>query len=513
MTNDDFFQQGVAAINVGDIEEAVHCFQQAVEKKPKDAETVACLGQSLIWQGKQLQGITLLRQAGQLLLKKAKKIRSIDDLVALTEQLQSCDDFQGSIKLIQQAIQIKKTDARAFQLLAQAFSRLNQNEKALAAAKQAIKRVPDNTLLKILLANLEARAGNKDKAKFLLEKVLAVANLSPESAHRAHKELALLLDRLGEFSQAFSHLQLAAKQSKQITDVQQQDVNLMPNLLADYQKNISFDLLNRWSENEFQQERAAPIFIIGFLRSGTTLVQEVLAAHSKVFVADETEFIATLQAELKRITGSNGSIAEQLATLDSGIIKQLRRFYWKKVEDYYGSPKKNTLFVDKTTMNTINIALINCIFPDAKVVFVLRDPRDVCLSCFMQQMRLTPVTVHLSTWEDTVDFYVQVMNWWLAIRQKITVDCFQLRYEQTVTDFENTFKDLFKYLDLSWEADVAEFHRLAAKKFVASPSYHQVSQPLYTTSLNRWRNYSNEFKVIENKLRPLLEAFEYEPSV
>lgn len=507
---DNYFQQGVAAISTGNVNEAVRCFQQAVQKKPKDAETIACLGQSLIWQGKQEQGAALLRQAGRLLAKKAKKTRCIENLIALGEQLQDCHDYQGSVKLIQQAIQIKKTDARAFQLLAQGFSRLNQNDQALAAARQARKLVPDNTSIKILLAELLARVGNKNKAKSLLEMVLHSPGLKSEQAYKVHKELAVVLDKQGEFSRAFSHLQWAAELSTELDEVNQQDLDLIPGLLTDYQKQFTSDLLSRWSVDEFQQERSAPVFLIGFLRSGTTLVQEVLAAHPNVFVADETEFIASMQAELCRITGSNETIPEQLRIIDSDIVKQLRQFYWQKVDDYYGESKENFLFVDKTTMNTINLGLINCIFPDSKVIFVLRDPRDICLSCFMQQMRLTAVTVHLSTWEGTINFYTQTMNFWLAIKNILIVDYFELRYEDAVTDFEATFKELFEYLELTWEPSVVRFHRQAAEKIISSPSYHQVSKPLYTSSLNRWHHYKDEFSAIEDKLTPLVQAFLYD---
>lgn len=504
---DRFFNLGLAAIHSGNIPEGVRYFEQAVQINPKDAETVACLGQSLFWLGRRNEGVAYLRQAGRLLVTKAKKSGKIDEIIALTEQLQSCDDFEGSIKLIQQAIQVNNRDARAFQLLAQASSRLNQNDQALTAVQLALKRMPDSPTLHILQAGLESRVGKSSKAKRRLESVLKVSEkLQPEEAFRAHKELAAVLDKLGEFDTVFEHLHAAADLSKVLPDMQSQDSLLVPDLLKTYQAEFDFELLNRF---EFESERSPPVFLMGFLRSGTTLVQEVLAAHPDVFVADETEFVAAMRGELSRIVGNARTVPEQLRNIDIDGIKQLRRFYWRQVDERFGSATGKSLLVDKTTLNTIDLGLINCVFPDAKVLFVVRDPRDVCLSCFMQTMTPTPVTVHLSSWQGTVEFYARVMQWWLYIKPQMAMTCFEFRYEDAVAEFESTFRGVFEYLKLLWVPEVAEFHLNAANKFIASPSYHQVALPLYDSSLGRWRNYPDEFSEVEDTLHFYVNYFGY----
>jgi hypothetical protein len=160
-------------------------------------------------------------------------------------------------------------------------------------------------------------------------------------------------------------------------------------------------------------------------------------------------------------------------------------------------------------MNTVDLGLINCVFPDARVVFVMRDPRDVCLSCFMQLMVPTPTTVQLLTWEGTATFYAQVMTWWLYIKNQTTLRLMEFRYEDVVADFEGTFRPVFAFLGLSWDAAVVDFHTHAAQKFVASPSRTQVTQPLYASSVGRWRNFQSEFATVMPSLSPFIEEFGY----
>jgi len=160
-------------------------------------------------------------------------------------------------------------------------------------------------------------------------------------------------------------------------------------------------------------------------------------------------------------------------------------------------------------MNTFELGLINCVFPKAKVIFVMRDPRDVCISCFMQIMTPTAATVHLFNWKNTINLYAQTMSWWMHIREQMDLEYIEFRYEDAITDFENTFRNIFNFLDLEWTAEAHNFHKHAANKFIASPSFNQVSQPLYSSSLVRWKQYSSEFEPVIKQLQPFIDAFNY----
>ena len=508
MTN--FMQRGHIAIQSNNIAEAADWYAKAVAENPGDGQAKACLGQSLCWLGRRADGIDMLRMAGQHLLKKARKRKDAGEVAQLIQQLQFWDDYAGSIDLARQAIAINNKDTQCHYLLALGCSRLNQTKIALASGRQALKLEPDNAAVHILLASLEASEGQQDTARRRLEKTLQ-SSATPEQQFRAHKELAKILDKTGHYDQVFRHLHAAAGLSTLIPEFNKLNVAFVPSMLKAFANDCTRDMFNRWPATAFASERPAPIFLIGFLRSGTTLTQEVLGAHSEVFVADEPNLIAGLHEELNRLSGRVGSTPQQLRTLDLAGAMHLRNYYWTKVRERYGDRFDRRVLLDKTTMNTINLGLINCIFPDARVVFVMRDPRDVCLSCFMQIMSPTPSTVHLNSWEGTARFYALVTDWWMQVKQHMTLDFIEFRYEDAVTRFEPVFREIFDFVGLPWEPAVAGFHHRAAKKFISSPSFNQVAQPLYASSVGRWRHYAGEFESVTETLQPYVSAFGYDP--
>ncbi len=505
----DYLSRGQAAIQARNTEEAIKWFEFAVKEDPKDAQSLACLGQAQCWHGRIKDGLTYLRLAGRFLEKKAKKKRDTKELVMLAEQLQFWNDYEGSLDLLKSTVQIKPNEVRGFQLLSLAYSRLNQGRDALTAGKRALKLAPENMVLNILLATLEAAEGRVDSAKIRLEKVLR-ASFSAEEKYRAHKELATLLDKEGLYDQVFEHLHVAAGFAKRLPEINKQNKLLVPNMLEANKAGFDRELLGRWSVEEFKQELPAPVFLMGFMRSGTTLSQEVIGTHGDIIVADEPDLIVAMRNELNRISEYQGTTPEQLKALDLSAIKELRAFYWRRAQGRFGDDIGSKMFLDKTTMNTIDIGLINCVFPDAKVVFVTRDPRDVCLSCFMQVMAPTPATVHLLDWRSTAEFYAAVMDWWMYIKQSLTLEWIEFRYEDAVLRFEATFRPVFDFLGLSWEENAIEFHKNASKKIIVSPSFNQVSRPLYQSSLARWKNYESEFGSIIDVLDPCIKAFRYD---
>jgi len=509
MTN--YLQRGQSAINSRNTSEAVHWFEKAVKETPKDAQALACLGQALCWDKQQKLGLNHLQKAGKQLIKVARKSGDTQQLLLLAEQLQFWNDYPNSLELIKQAVQINKKDVRGFQMLAHTYTRLNDNKLALLASQQAVNKAPDNAILNIQQANLEAKNGLYDKAINRLQKVLNNPS-NNEERFRTHKELALILDKTKQYTQVFKHLNDASSLSQSLPEVQKQNPDTIYNILKSNNSGFTQELINNCCKLAPTDNYTDPIFLIGFLRSGTTLTQEVLDTQSNTFISDETDLVFSLREELKKISNNNLSTPEKLKFITSDQIKYLRQFYWDLAISKHGKEINLKVFIDKTTMNTFDIGLINCIFPNAKVIFVIRDPRDVCLSCYMQVMVPTPTTVNLLTWEKTINLYVQTMNWWIYIKGVMNLDFIELRYEDAVNNFEPTFRKIFDFINLDWNPEAKNFHKHAEKKFINSPSFNQVSQPLYSSSLARWKPYEKEFSPILNQLLPFIKAFNYPSS-
>ena len=309
----------------------------------------------------------------------------------------------------------------------------------------------------------------------------------------------------------FLHLHAASALTASLEEFTEHNRATMPAIVASNRASFERSVLGRWSAADFAEDRPAPAFVIGFMRSGTTLTQEVLGAHPEVFVSDEVDFISETLRELHRLNRARLGTADKLRQLDLAGARALRAFYWSKVEQRHGQVAQK-VFVDKFTMNTIDVGLINAIFPDARLVFVQRDPRDICLSCYMQLMVPSPTTVQLADWQNTARFYAQVMGWWQHIRPQLTCGVLEFRYEDAVTAFEPTFRRIFDFLGLAWDPRVAEFHRRAQGRHIATPSRAQVAQPLLTiSSVRRWREFASEFVPVAATLRPFVQTLGYPP--
>jgi hypothetical protein len=490
--------------------EAAHWFEKILQETPENPHAMIGFGQSLCNLGRRVEGTAYLRKGGQHFLEQARQSGDISQLLEITSALQHWSDYQGALELGKQATEINKADFRGYRLLAATYSQLNRTSEALLAGQRALELDPENSMMHIFQASLEADAGQNSAAKLRLEDVLTY-ELNPREEFRAHKELARILDKLGEYAQVFPHLHAAAGFSSALPEISKQDRSLIPAMLKANKAGFDRKLLSRWSGTEFPREQPPPVFVIGFMRSGTTLTQEVLDAHPGVLVADEVGFISAMQRELHMMDKSSGDTVAKLKRLDLAGVLHLRNFYWKQVHQHLGDSLGNRLLVDKFTMNTIDLGLINFIFPDAKVIFVMRDPRDVCVSCYMQLMVPSPTTVHLLTWQGTAELYAMVMDWWMYIKQQMTLDFVQFRYEDAVSQFESTFRGIFDFLGLPWDAGVSDFHKRAAGKHIATPSRTQVAQPLYSSSVKRWRHFESEFATVSELLEPFIGAFDYEP--
>lgn len=500
-------QKGYGAIKAGRLTEALPWLEKALADNGRDVQARSWLGQVLCALGRRTEGTIQLREAGQVLVDETPTNGNIGPILEIVGQLQQWGDFPGALDLGAKAMDINGNEFRGHQLLAASYAQLNKKQEAIAAARRALELAPENGMLQVFVGSLEADAGENESARARLEKALS-QSLNAREQFRAHKELARILDRVRQYDAVFPHLHASGNLAKSLPEYSRQDAALLPNLINANKAGFDRELLGRWSGSTFG-DRPAPVFLIGFFRSGTTLAQEVLDAHPDVFVADEADFIWAMQQEVHRMDISKATTAEKLHNFDLDAIRRLRESYWKRVEGRYGTTFKSKTFVDKFTLNTIDVGLINCVFPDAKVLFVARDPRDVCLSCFMQLMVPTPATVHLLTWEGTARLYAQVMNWWLHIRQQLRLPFVEFRYEDAVGQFVATYRRVFEFMNLPWDPAVVGFHKHAAEKHITTPSRTQVAQPLYSSSVARWRHYEAEFEPVLGTLQPYIDAFGY----
>ena len=177
---------------------------------------------------------------------------------------------------------------------------------------------------------------------------------------------------------------------------------------------------------------------------------------------------------------------------------------------FLGKPLEEKLLIDKNPALNVLIPAVVRIFPEAKFLVALRDPRDVCLSCFMQLLPLNPVSSAYLTLEGTVTQYASVMGFWRAMLPRMRNPSIEVRYEELVTDLPSAARRVLDFLGVSWDATVLRYDEHARAKQVRSPSYADVAKPLFKSAIGRWRNYQKFLEPFQEKLAPFIKAYGYE---
>jgi Sulfotransferase family len=155
--------------------------------------------------------------------------------------------------------------------------------------------------------------------------------------------------------------------------------------------------------------------------------------------------------------------------------------------------------------------LIWRVFPDAKFILAVRHPCDVCLSCFMQNFALNQAMATFYSLESTAALYAKVMGLWQQYVQKLPIRYHRIRYEDLVSNFEHETRRLLDFLEVGWDDAVLQHTEHARKRgTISTPSYHQVTQPIYQHAKYRWKRYAKQLESVMETLQPYIEYFGYE---
>lgn len=252
---------------------------------------------------------------------------------------------------------------------------------------------------------------------------------------------------------------------------------------------------------------ADPVFLVGFPRSGTTLLEQLLDAHPGLASFDEQPF---LQRLVSHLNAKSPGYPEVLAGLDGPARRALRARYFSDVARVLPQlgPRRA---VDKNPLNLVRLPLVTSLFPEAQVVLALRHPCDVVLSCYMQNFRSPAFSITFESLGSTARMYARVMAHYHGCADRLGLAVHTLRYEDLVADVAGTAKCLFADLDLLWDDQLIDFTEHARTKgAISTPSYSQVVQPVNRRAVGRWKRYRAHFDdEVLTPLMPWIERFGY----
>jgi hypothetical protein len=272
------------------------------------------------------------------------------------------------------------------------------------------------------------------------------------------------------------------------------------------------DLLKQWAEAAGQLQPQHRLALLGgHPRSGTTLLEQVLDSHPEIISAEETE-IFKHEAYFPLMQGLPDEFAmfSSLATATPSAIQSARQRYFHTMNLALGEAIGPRLLIDKNPTYTFLIAPLVRIFPEIKFLIALRDPRDVVLSCFMQNLPLNQVGAACLTIGGAAEEYASLMTVWQTLKSRIPNPWLEIRYEDMVEDLEPVARKSLDFLGVPWDARVLGFDEHARQKAVRSPTYADVTQPVYKRAKGRWRNYQKYLEPHLAKLEPFVKAFGYE---
>ncbi|WP_028466092.1 tetratricopeptide repeat-containing sulfotransferase family protein [Nisaea denitrificans] len=394
----------------------------------------------------------------------------------------------------------------AWRRLAGFAETLSKLELAGRAARRALIIDAEDHVSAVFLSIVERRQGDLEGALHRLQALPEA--LDGEAGRDAVEfELGTVLDRLGQYDEAWAHFERGNEIAVQRAPSGTADPRLFLNTLNAYAGAVSDGWPTRWTP--LPEAEPPAVFMVGFPRSGTTLLDQILDAHPDAGVIEEQPVLSSVGAGFAAL--GEGTLAERLAALTQADADKLRAEYRAKLARWAGEEgSRPRVVIDKMPLNIVYLPLALRLYPKAKVILSLRHPCDCCLSCFMQSIRLNSAMASFTSMEGATGFYARVMALWQEIERALSPDHITVRYEDLVADTEGTARRVTSFLGLDWTDAVLDHTAHAkARGMIRTPSFRQVSEPIYTRAVGRWARYRDQMAPYLDTLAPYAEHFGY----
>jgi tetratricopeptide (TPR) repeat protein len=459
-----WFEYGCAAGSNGQFDLADRAWNKAIELEPQNAGLILQIGH-------QYQNFRQPEKARQSFERAAAADpRGVDPRMALALLFEQAHRFAEAREAIAACLAIDARDeqARYFEAL------------------------------------LDRRENKIEDAERRLRDLIASAPRHQYVQYASRYELAEILNRTDRFDDAIQMLAEAKTLVRALADTNAmlKEYDRMAEMYRRSTATLPVNTLRAWSR-EFPERQREPLprlaFLGGHPRSGTTLLEQILGAHPDVAALDEPRALNTVVAPLFHASPQ----------LPPARLNVIRRRYYEAIQRELGSDAKGKVILDKNPSPTTKLRVWLRVFPELRVIVALRDPRDVVISCYFQNIPLNPFNANFLTLERAARHYADLMDVWLAVRKWEGFAWTETRYEDVVADLEKEGRRVTGFLGLEWHEAQARFHEKSSRKQLYSPTYHDVSQPVYTRSVARWRAYEKHLAAVLPTLEPYCKALGY----
>ena len=509
----------------GDFEGAVEALRHAAAIVPDAAPVRLNLGNALMENGKGEEAEAELKAMARDFPEDWRCLRDLHLLLRAQareeEALEAIEEAQrrspGDLDLLlalasQRLLLLDNSGAEAaYQDVVDRDPRNPQGNLGLAVVRELSNRTHD---LAMLVDEARARGVDKDvlnfirafshrRAKEFDKGLAAMAEVSTELESARHAQL------LGQLHDGAGNYDEAWRAFSYMNEIQREDPSLPLQRAAGYRQAIKRNMdattaewAAAWTEYEIGDERPSPVFLLGFPRSGTTLLDTILMGHPNVEVLEEEPTF--------RRAGELLSDYANLPTAPRELVAAARNAYFEEAEKH-ASMREGSLLIDKNPLLGNGLPLIRRIFPDAKIILALRHPCDVALSCFTTNFKLNDGMSSFLELDTTAELYDLSFSYFHRVQQLMPMPTHQVVYERIVADQETELKALFGFLGLPWDRNVLDHQKTALERGrIKTASYSQVAEPIYARSSGRWQNYRTYLEPIFPVLKPWIDKFGYE---
>jgi tetratricopeptide (TPR) repeat protein len=487
----------------GVADEALAMLTRARELAPRSVDVLNALGLTLVSLNRQREAVAVydaaLRQLPGAAMIHFNKACALEDL---SELARARREFQRTLEL-------QPGHAETLARLANIAVLRGDTKEAREFAAGALRRNPKLVAASLALVLADIEDKKFDEALATLKPLMGTANASVLNRSLAQGMAGDALDGLGRVPEAFSAYAASGATARELYRPIYESPGAETALKRVGRLTSYFVAADRqeWrarSDAAIESPIKTHVFLVGFPRSGTTLLEQVLASHPDIETMEERDCLIDAAAEF--IVPPDG--LARLSSAGESELGEFRNSYWKRVAESGFTPH-GSVFVDKMPLTTVILCLVAKLFPQAKILFAVRDPRDCVLSCFRRRFGMTPQMYQLLTLEGAAGYYDAVMTLGEIYRDALALDRVDLRYEDLVADFEAETRRVCAFLGVDWREEMHAFAEKTRARDVNTPSAAQVARGLFTSGAGQWRSYRHEMAPVLPKLAPWVARFGY----
>jgi len=457
---------GAALSKLSQYQEAEKYFRAAIKERPDFADAYSNLGTVSRWRGNFDESEKSLRTALKLNPSHLDARTNLGTTLALLNRLREAKGYFNKVLKAQP----RNADALfGMGQIASMEGRFDESEKTL---KRALQFSPKMPAAWAALSGLR-KMTHADEAWLRSVEEIAAGGIPAMETATLHFAMGKYHDDVGQFAQAFKHYRNANELLKSIAD--------------DYDRvaRTTFvdDQIRLHSPEKVAAARAGasasmkPVFVVGMMRSGTSLTEQIIASHPMAAGAGELEYWNTA------LRDREAAVGQGLFLLDEPAKKSVAETYLRTLDHVSGTALR---VVDKAVINSDHLGVIHALFPNARIIYMKRDPIDTCLSCYFQNFSLAhSFTLDLSDIAHYYQEHHRMMSHWRTVLPQGSI--LDVPYEELLADQEGWTRKILDFIELEWDARCLDFHK--TERPIVTASFWQARQKIYKASAQRWRNY------------------------